>query len=72
MFRGILCAAVIALALGTLPSLLAQSTERVEFDVVSIKRSDPNVIAGGIRTLPDGHGHHDQPADPVDDRSPTA
>ena len=53
MVRGILCVAV-ALALGTLPSAFAQSTDRVEFDVVSIKRSDPNVIAGGIRSLPDG------------------
>jgi hypothetical protein len=61
MLRGILCAAVIALALGRLPSLLAQSTERVEFDVVSIKRSDPNLIAGGIRRLPDARWSSPEP-----------
>jgi uncharacterized protein (TIGR03435 family) len=55
MIRGILCATVLTLALGSIPStVLAQSTDPVEFDVVSIKPSDPNLTSGGIRRLPDG------------------
>ena len=45
--------AVVACALATLQTISAQTT-RVEFDVVSITRSAPDVVGGGMRTLPDG------------------
>ena len=41
------------LTLAALHAISAQAT-RVEFDVVSIKRADPDASGGGMRTLPDG------------------
>ena len=35
-------------------ALFAQADTRAEFDVVSIKRHDPNDFSGAIRTFPDG------------------
>jgi uncharacterized protein (TIGR03435 family) len=43
----------LALALAGLQAISAQTTH-AEFDVVSIKRADPNATGGGMRTLPDG------------------
>jgi uncharacterized protein (TIGR03435 family) len=43
-----------ALLVLTLASVVAAQTPRVEFDVVSIKRSDPDARGAGIRNLPDG------------------
>ncbi len=40
-------------ALAIVPALSAQ-TPRVEFDVVSIKRSPPDAVGGRMQTLPDG------------------
>ena len=45
--------ALLVLALANLPAISAQTT-RAEFDVVSIKRSAPDAVGGGMRTLPDG------------------
>lgn len=42
-----------ALTLACVQTISAQ-TPRVEFDVVSIKRSSPDAVGGGMRTLPDG------------------
>jgi len=42
-----------ALVLACLQTISAQ-TPRVEFEVISIKRSAPDVRGGGMRTLPDG------------------
>jgi len=47
MFRAI---ALLVLAFASVPA----QTSRVEFDVVSIKRSSPDARGAGIRTLPDG------------------
>jgi uncharacterized protein (TIGR03435 family) len=44
---------LIAVALASLQTLAAQTT-RVEFDVVSIERSDPEARGGRMRWLPDG------------------
>ncbi len=46
-------AAPFVVALALVPGLSAQ-TPRVEFDVVSIKRSPPDAVGGSMRTLPDG------------------
>jgi uncharacterized protein (TIGR03435 family) len=35
-------------------SIHAQSTTRVEFDVISIKRASPDAVGGSMRNLPDG------------------
>lgn len=45
--------AVVAVAAVSVLTVAAQTT-RVEFDVVSIKRSDPDARGAGIRRLPDG------------------
>jgi uncharacterized protein (TIGR03435 family) len=50
MSRGIVLLIAVALAGGT----FAAQTARLEFDVVSIKRSDPEAKGGGMRRLPDG------------------
>ncbi len=42
------------LLIGTSAGLFAQDDTRAEFDVVSIKRHDPNDFNGGMRTFPDG------------------
>ena len=47
-------ARAIALLVLVFASVPAAQTPRVEFDVVSIKRSSPDARGGGIRTLPDG------------------
>ena len=46
--------ALIVVGLCGIQSIHAQSTTRVEFDVISIKRAAPDAVGGGMRTLPDG------------------
>jgi len=46
-------AALFFVAIAIVPALYAQPP-RVEFDVVSIKRSAPDAVGGRMRTLPDG------------------
>jgi uncharacterized protein (TIGR03435 family) len=46
-------AVVVAVALASALTVAAQTT-RLEFDVVSIKRSDPDARGAGMRRLPDG------------------
>jgi uncharacterized protein (TIGR03435 family) len=45
--------APVVVAFALTPIISAQ-TPRAEFDVVSIKRADPDAGGGGMRTLPDG------------------
>jgi uncharacterized protein (TIGR03435 family) len=46
--------ALIVVGLCGIQSIHAQSTTRVEFDVISIKRASPDAVGGGMRSLPDG------------------
>jgi uncharacterized protein (TIGR03435 family) len=46
--------ALILIGLCSVQSIHAQSTTRVEFEVISIKRASPDAVGGGMRNLPDG------------------
>ena len=46
--------ALIIVSLCGIQVIRAQSTTRVEFEVISIKRAAPDAVSGGMRTLPDG------------------